>query len=108
LPDTRFAITDDVFPKVICLAVFAKVLARRNDAAEAETLGRSAVDLAAGTDDLELQGDALSDLAEVLTLAAQADEAAGLNAAAVARYQRKGDVVSAQRAWRQAGLDPRE
>jgi hypothetical protein len=44
----------------------------------------------------------------VLTLAAQADEAAGLNAAAVARYQRKGDVVSAQRAWRQAGLDPRE
>jgi tetratricopeptide (TPR) repeat protein len=104
----RFAITDDVFPRVICLAVFAKVLARRNDAAEAEALGRSAVDVAAGTDDLELQGDALSDLAEVLTLAERPDEAAELTAAAVARYQRKGDVVSAQRARRQAGLDALE
>jgi tetratricopeptide (TPR) repeat protein len=104
----RFAITDDVFPKVICLAVFAKVLARRNDAAEAEALGRSAVDLAAATDDLELQGDALSDLAEVLTLAERPDEAAELTAAAVTRYQRKGDVVSAQRARRQARFDELE
>jgi tetratricopeptide (TPR) repeat protein len=102
------AITDDVFPKVICLAVFAKVLARRNDPSEAETLCRSAVDLAAATDDLELQGDALSDLAEVLTLDQRTDEAARLTEAAVARYQRKGDVISAHRARRQGGLDALE
>ena len=98
------AVTDDVFPRVICLAVFAKVLALRNDSAEAEALGRSAVDVAAGTDDLELQGDALSDLAEVLTQAHRPDEAAGVTEAAVARYERKGDVVSAHRERRRARL----
>jgi tetratricopeptide (TPR) repeat protein len=98
------AVTDDVFPRVICCAVRAKALALRGELAEAEVLGRSAVDAAAQTDDLELRGDALSDLAEVLRFAGRPAEAAGLIEAACAVYERKGDVVSVKRARCAAGI----
>jgi hypothetical protein len=48
--------------------VRAKVLARRGEHAEADRLAREAVALSDETDQLDTQGDAYADLAEVLEL----------------------------------------
>ena len=45
-----------------------------------------------------MQGDAYADLAEVLLLAGKPDEAAAALEQALERYERKGNLVSAQRA----------
>ncbi len=66
----------------------ALVLAAREDPAAAEELAREGVELAAATDDLNLQGVALLTLAEVARDATAAEEAAE-------RFDRKGNVVSA-------------
>jgi hypothetical protein len=50
------------------------------------------------TDLLKAQGDAYADLAEVLSLANRSQEAAEALEQACARYERKGNRVSAQRA----------
>ena len=78
--------------------VRAKVLARRGEHAEAERLAREAVAIGDETDMLNAQGDANADLAEVLLLAGRADEAVAALEQAVERYERKGNLVSAQRA----------
>ncbi len=78
--------------------VKAKVLARRGEHAEAERLAREAVAIGDGTDRLDPQGDAYADRAEVLLLAGKAEEAAAALAQALARYERKGNLVSAGRA----------
>jgi tetratricopeptide (TPR) repeat protein len=78
--------------------VRAKVLARRGEHAKAERLAREAVAIGEQTDALNAQGDAIADLAEVLLLAGPPDDAAAALAEAQARYERKGNVVSAQRA----------
>jgi hypothetical protein len=44
------------------------------------------------------QGDAHADLAEVLLLGGQRDEAVAALETAIERYERKGNLVSAQRA----------
>jgi Flp pilus assembly protein TadD len=77
--------------------VRGKVLARRGDHSEAERLAREAVALGDGTDMLDAQGDAHTDLGEVLALAGRADEAAGAYAEALARYERKENVVMSER-----------
>jgi hypothetical protein len=78
--------------------VRAKVLARRGEHAEAERLAREAVTVCEETDMLDEQGDAYADLAEVLLLGAKAGEAAAALEQALARYKRKGNRVSTQRA----------
>ena len=78
--------------------VKAKVLARRGEHAEAERLAREAVAIGDETDMLDAQGDAYADLAEVLLLAGKPDEAAGALEQALERYERKGNLVSAERA----------
>jgi class 3 adenylate cyclase/tetratricopeptide (TPR) repeat protein len=75
----------------------AKVQARRGEYAEAERIAREAVAIGDGTDDLNGQGDACADLAEVLALGGRSDEAAAAFEQALARYVRKGNLVSAQR-----------
>jgi class 3 adenylate cyclase/tetratricopeptide (TPR) repeat protein len=72
----------------------AKVLARTGAAEEAERLAREVVQMAEGTDWLNFQGDAFMDLAEVLQLTGQPEEAAGALRAAVERYEAKGNVAS--------------
>jgi tetratricopeptide (TPR) repeat protein len=103
----RSAAIDDVFPRVVCLAVSGKVLRRRDTTGEAECRCRLACHVAATTDDLELHGGALIDLAHVLSLDRREDEAAARTAEAITLYERKGDVVSAGRARRTSGLVPR-
>jgi tetratricopeptide (TPR) repeat protein len=77
--------------------VKAKVLARRGEHVEGEVLAREAVAIVEVNDSLDLQGDAYADLAEVLALAGKPDEAASALEQALERYERKENLVSAQR-----------
>ena len=72
----------------------AKVLARRGDLGHAEKLSRKAVEIAEATDLFNAQGDALSDLAEVLTLAGRPTEATAALMRAAGRFERKGNLSS--------------
>ena len=78
--------------------VKGKVLARRGEHAQAERLAREAIAMGEGTESLNGQGDAHADLAEVLLLAGKPDEASAALEQALERYDRKGNLVSAQRA----------
>jgi class 3 adenylate cyclase/tetratricopeptide (TPR) repeat protein len=90
--------TDDVTTQMLWRQVSAKVLARRGELEEAERLARDAVSIGAATDMLNQQGDAYADLGEVLLLAGEIDETVAALEQAVERYERKGNLVSAQRA----------
>ena len=74
-----------------------KVLARRGQHAEAGRLAYEAVAIGEETDLLDAKGDTYADLAEVLVLSGKLDEAAAALEQALARYQRKGNLVSTQR-----------
>jgi hypothetical protein len=78
--------------------VRAKVLARRGEHADGERLALEAVAICDETDRLDAQGDVYADLAEVLLLAGREEAAAVALETAVERYDRKGNLVSAQRA----------
>jgi class 3 adenylate cyclase/tetratricopeptide (TPR) repeat protein len=78
--------------------VRGKVLARRGEHAEAQWLAREAVSIANDTDQLDRQGDAYADLAEVVRLGGKPDEAVSALEHALDRYERKGNLVSAHRA----------
>jgi class 3 adenylate cyclase/tetratricopeptide (TPR) repeat protein len=90
--------TTDVWWQMLLRQVRAKVLARRGEHAEAQRLAREAAAIGDDTDMLDVQGDAYADLAEVLLLAGKADEAAAALEQALARYERKGNLVMAGRA----------
>jgi class 3 adenylate cyclase/tetratricopeptide (TPR) repeat protein len=77
--------------------VQALVQANRGQVEQAEALAREAVDIIETTDGLNYQGDALRDLAEVLRAAGRTDEAAATLEQALERYERKGNVVMAER-----------
>jgi hypothetical protein len=77
--------------------VRAKVLARRGEHAEAERLAREAVAIGEGTDMLSEQGDAYADLAEVMALGTRPKDAAEALEQALARYERKENIVMADR-----------
>jgi tetratricopeptide (TPR) repeat protein len=89
--------SDDVSTQMLWRQVRAKVLARRGEYAEAERLARDAVAIGEETDMLNAQGDTHADLAEVLLLAGKADQAVAALEQAIAHYERKGNIVSAQR-----------
>jgi tetratricopeptide (TPR) repeat protein len=90
--------SDDALTQMLWRQVSAKVLARRGEHVEAEQLAREAVAVGQETDMIDAQGDTHADLAEVLLLAGKPDEAATALEQALARYERKGNLVSTQRA----------
>ena len=90
--------SDDAATQMLWRQARAKVLARRGEHAEAERLAREAVAIGEETDLLDAQGDTHADLAEVLSLADRPKEAAEALEQALERYERKGNLVSAQRA----------
>ena len=94
----RWTLADDMDAQIGSRRVRAKLLAQQGDLEEAERLVLEATALAARTDYLNLHGEALSDLAEVLALAGKRDEAAAALENALEHYERKGNLVSAQRA----------
>jgi class 3 adenylate cyclase len=83
--------------------VQALVYASRGQHAEAEALAREAVALIERTDGLNYQGDALCDLAEVLHAAGRTDEARATLEQALERYERKRNLVMAERARKTLG-----
>jgi tetratricopeptide (TPR) repeat protein len=89
--------SDDIVTQLVSLQVRAKVLARHGATAEAERLAREAVALGARTDMLNLQAVAALDLAEVLELGGRPDAATDEVARALALFERKGNLVLANR-----------
>ncbi|HZE28983.1 MAG TPA: AAA family ATPase, partial [Gaiellaceae bacterium] len=78
---------DDIVTQVMWRVAQARIQAHRGEAAEAERLGREAVDLAAPTDFLDLQATALLALARALQHGGS-PEAANVAAEAQAVYER--------------------
>jgi class 3 adenylate cyclase/tetratricopeptide (TPR) repeat protein len=89
--------SDDYVSQIGWRAARAKAIAGQGRL-DAEWLAREAVALAHDTDDINLSGDALMALAEVLRLAERSDEAVPVAAQALHLYERKGNLVSADRA----------
>jgi Flp pilus assembly protein TadD len=86
----------DVTTQVRRRAAQAKVLVRRGELAEAETLAREAVSLTAGTQFPDWRADTLLDLAEVLRVAGRPEEANAAARDALRLYEAKGNSVSAE------------
>jgi tetratricopeptide (TPR) repeat protein len=93
----RWALEDDADAQIGWRRVRARLLAQQGDLADAEVLAREAAERAARTDYLNVRGRTLGDLGEVLALAGRPDEAADALEQAVALYERKGNVVMAER-----------
>ena len=89
--------SDDALTQMLWRQARAKVLARRGRHAEAEAMAREAVRIGARTEMLNAQADADADLAEVLWLAGRPEDAAQALEGALARYQRKENLVMAER-----------
>jgi class 3 adenylate cyclase/tetratricopeptide (TPR) repeat protein len=89
--------SEDAFTQLLWREVKGKVLARRGDHAEAERVAREAVAIAEGTDLLNGQADTYADLAEVLVIGGRLDEAAAELKQSLDGYERKGNLVSAER-----------
>jgi hypothetical protein len=87
----------DVAVPVYEQGIRAKLLAKRGGDGEPVRLARGAVGTAASTDFIDLQGDALMDLAEVLRLVDEPQGALDSASSALDLYERKGNLVSAAR-----------
>jgi tetratricopeptide (TPR) repeat protein len=94
---SRWIIDDDSDAQISFLRARAKLAGLEGDPAEAEALARRAVERAAAGDDLNAHAAALVDLADVLGLGARHDEATAALREALALYERKGNLVAAQR-----------
>jgi ATP/maltotriose-dependent transcriptional regulator MalT len=87
----------DVISSVTWRGTRARLLARRGELGEGETLAREAVRLAMQTDGLNMRANALLDLAEVL-LAGDAASARRVLEQAIECYEAKGNLVAGARA----------
>jgi class 3 adenylate cyclase/tetratricopeptide (TPR) repeat protein len=89
---------DQVMDQIMWRIARSRALAGLGQLDEAARVAREAVTLAGTTDALNLHGDALMALAEVLRVAGQPDQAADAAQQALDRYARKGNLVSARTA----------
>jgi tetratricopeptide (TPR) repeat protein len=87
----------DVSAQVSWRDVRAACLAAAGELVEAEELARDALRTVEQTDDLNRQGRVLVDLAGVVRRAGREAEAIALEEQALARFERKGNVVSAEK-----------
>jgi GNAT superfamily N-acetyltransferase len=92
------AASDDLDAQIRWRGVGARLLARTGRMPDAERMARDALRLAETTDFLDVHADALVVHAEVLALQGRRVEAADALAAALALYERKGNLVSADQA----------
>jgi tetratricopeptide (TPR) repeat protein len=83
----------DFLTQMLWRQVQARVSSHRGDHAEAKRLANEAISIGNETDALNWQGDALSDLAEVLAAAGRTDEAADALEQALERYQQKKNLA---------------
>ena len=94
----HLASPDDVASQFHWRCVRGKLRAREGAIDEARSLLSAAMALIETSDQLDLQGYGLLDFAEVQELAGAPAEAAALSERAAGLFERKGNVVSAQRA----------
>jgi predicted ATPase/class 3 adenylate cyclase len=99
------ATTYDFYTQAVWRGTRALILARAGESQQAERLAREALALTEETDSLNLAGDALLVLAEVLATSGRIAEAAAYASQALHRYQEKGNKISVHRAEQFAGLD---
>jgi class 3 adenylate cyclase/tetratricopeptide (TPR) repeat protein len=92
------AAEEDLGAQVLWRAVRGKLLARAGEAFEGEVTCREAVRMTWLTDDPTAQGDAHSDLAEVLAMTGRPVDAAAELTTAADLFERKGNAVAAARA----------
>jgi ATP/maltotriose-dependent transcriptional regulator MalT len=92
------AVAEDLSAQILGRGVHAKLLGRQGRGAEGEALARQAAELAASTDFLTHRGQAFLNLAEVLELNGQPQEAEAAFFAGLELFELKGDLVSAGRA----------
>jgi class 3 adenylate cyclase/tetratricopeptide (TPR) repeat protein len=85
---------DDAVTQAMWRGTRARLLARRDDPA-AERLARESVALSLESDCLNMQADALVDLAETLRLQQRHHESVGVLTEAIQRYEAKGNLASA-------------
>ena len=88
---------DDPITQSLWRRVMALVLAHRGDPVEAQRLVREALVIAQTTDSPWYQGEALTDLAQVLEAAGRLDEATAAHREALELYERKGIIPLARR-----------
>jgi tetratricopeptide (TPR) repeat protein len=93
----RWTLADDTEAQMSLRRVRANLLAHQGDLEAAERLGREATELAAQTDYLNAHASALTGLAAVLDLAGEREQAAAAAEEALALYERKGNLVMAER-----------
>jgi tetratricopeptide (TPR) repeat protein len=86
---------DDLDGQIGCWRVRAKLLARRGELHEAESLASQAAAAAESTDYLELRGQTQADLAEVLRLADRSNESAVALEKAIGLFEQKGNIAAA-------------
>jgi class 3 adenylate cyclase/tetratricopeptide (TPR) repeat protein len=86
---------DDVSTQVLGRSARARIEAGRGRQAEAERLAREAVALSEATDDLNMRGDTLVDLGEVLSAAGNQGGVATALESALRLYESKGNAVAA-------------
>jgi tetratricopeptide (TPR) repeat protein len=89
---------NDVVTQVLVRAGRAKLYARRGSLDEAEALAGEGLALAAGAEFVDLRGESLLALAEVLRAAGRTDEAADAARQALALWEAKGNVTYAVKA----------
>jgi class 3 adenylate cyclase/tetratricopeptide (TPR) repeat protein len=89
--------SEDAFTQMLWRPVKAKLAVRRGEHAGGERLARETVAISETTEDPTGQGDAYTELAEVLVLLEKRDEATAALEQALERYERKGNLVMAAR-----------
>jgi tetratricopeptide (TPR) repeat protein len=94
----RSAAADDIDAQVFWRSVRAPILGRIGSTEEAEAMARLSLELARTTELPDLHASALVALATVMRQADQADAAREALDEAIAIYEKKGDLASAQRA----------
>jgi class 3 adenylate cyclase/tetratricopeptide (TPR) repeat protein len=92
-----WTLDDDIEAQMSLRRVRANLLAHQGDLKEAERLAREAVELGGRTDYLNGHANALTSLAEILELAGKREQAAAAMEQALALYDRKGNLVMAER-----------
>jgi len=88
----------DLWSQVLFRLTHARLLADAGHEPEAEAKAREALAIVDRTDLLDLRGDVLLDLGDVLRRAGREDEARECSEQALALYERKGDIVSSDKA----------
>jgi class 3 adenylate cyclase/tetratricopeptide (TPR) repeat protein len=89
----ELADASDIVTQALWRQVEARILASRGETRAARTLAQEAVEIAERTDGLNMQGDALCDLAEVVELAGRRAEAAEALERALERYESKKNLA---------------